>query len=71
MKHWRIIIYIWYLVYLVHLINHCEKVYERPGKNLSRSINNSGEVLINWSLEVSERLVCQLIIFNTSYYITL
>ena len=28
-----------------HLIKYCEKVYERSGKNLFRSIKNSGEVL--------------------------
>ena len=28
-----------------HVIRYCEKVYERSGKNLFRSIKNSGEVL--------------------------
>ena len=28
-----------------HVIKYCEKVYERPGKNLFWSIKNSGEIL--------------------------
>ena len=28
-----------------HVIKYCEKVYERSGKNLFWSINNSGEIL--------------------------
>ena len=28
-----------------HVIKYCEKVYERAGKNLFWSINNSGEIL--------------------------
>ena len=28
-----------------HVIKHCEKVYERSGKNLFSSIKNSGEIL--------------------------
>ena len=28
-----------------HVIRYCEKIYERPGKNLFWSIKNSGEVL--------------------------
>ena len=30
---------------LKHVINYCEEVYERSGKNLFWSIKNSGEIL--------------------------
>ena len=30
---------------LTHVIKYCRKVYERSGKNLFWSINNSGEIL--------------------------
>ena len=30
---------------LTHVIKYCEKVYERSGKNLFRTIKNSGKIL--------------------------
>ena len=49
-----------------HVIKYCTTVYERNGKSLFWSIKNSGEILINYSLEVFQHLVCLHMIFLLS-----
>ena len=44
------------------VIKYCEKLYETPGKNLFWSIKNSGEIKLNFKLEISIP-ICILMIF--------
>ena len=60
-----------------HIIKYCEKVYERSGKNLFRSIKNSCEVLNKLkfrdfrasSLSTYDFATCPTILLRLNYYI--
>ena len=46
-----------------HVIEYCEKVYERSGKNLFGLLKVQVKFMINLKLEISMRPVCLLMIF--------